>query len=102
MLPLNGEYAVSTCSAAGDPYYIDGSEPSAGLGRFMNHAPLDSSDNNVACVRGPYARETPREPPRLFIFARRDIEAGEELQWDYGPGFWASRGGEPSDAKLGA
>lgn len=94
---IDSEYAISTCSAAGDPFYIDGSDPSrSDLGRYMNHAPLGTPANNCACVRGAYSRATMREPPALHIFARRDIKAGEELQWDYGADYWSKRGGAPS------
>jgi len=97
-VPLDGAYAISTCSARGDPFYVDGSDPGAGIARFMNHAPVGSSANNVACVRGAYKRASPREPPTLLVFARRSIAAGEELSFDYGSSYWAKRGGDPTEA----
>ena len=94
-LASNGEYAISACSAAGDPFYIDAADPSSGLGRYMNHAAIGERACNAACIRGAYSQAARREPPPLHVFARRDIEAGEELQWDYGSDYWAKRGGDP-------
>lgn len=88
---MSSEYAISACSAAGDQFYIDGAALDSGLGRFMNHAKLGELENNCACIRGAYRRDSPRAPPELHIFARRDIQAGEELQWDYGAEYWAER-----------
>ena len=31
--------------------------------------------------------------PRVLMYASKRIEAGEELQWDYGAGYWAAREG---------
>eukprot|EP00966_Prymnesium_polylepis_P054273 1254731-Prymnesium_polylepis.1 len=94
-LASNGEYAISACSAAGDQFYIDAADPASDLGRYMNHAAIGNRECNAACIRGAYTRAAQREPPPLHVFARRNIETGEELHWDYGSDYWAKRGGDP-------
>ena len=84
-------YAISTCNAAGTPFLIDASAPSAGIARYMNH----DSDPNIMCVRGAYSRQnnaadTP--PPIVHVFARRDIAAEEEMVWNYGDQYWERDG----------
>jgi hypothetical protein len=99
-VPRNGDYAITVCSADGDPFFIDASDDcaqhaAAGIGGFMNHAAAGDAACNCCCVRGPYTRETRRNAPSLHVFARRDIAVGEELQWDYGGAYWEKRGGDP-------
>ena len=50
--------------------------------RFMNHAPEGSPTNNVKAFMQTVAGGDTHRYPRFF--AIRDIEPGEELQWDYG------------------
>ena len=91
------DYAAGIQNAAGAQFVIDASDaddPQSGLGRYMNH---DSSDDgaNCECIRGAYAfadrEDIDALPPRLHLFTSRDVRAGEELCWDYGPAFWHGR-----------
>ena len=37
-------------------------------------------------------------PPRILMHALRDVEVGDELQWNYGDGYWAAHDGLVADA----
>lgn len=66
-------------------YFYDGIDPEKGApARYMNH---DGVEPNIR------RRTVKREalPPRVLMYAKNFIAAGEELQWDYGPGFWNAR-----------
>lgn len=86
------DYAVGVANAAGTEYIIDASDPAAGLCRYLNHAPTRGSYCNCACMRGAQLLELADDeaavPPRLHMFTRRDVAAGEELCWDYGDEYW--------------
>ena len=62
------------------------------VGRFVNH----SCEPNLSA----HAVRAGSLVPRLALFARRDIAAGEELTMTYGDGAEAAGGGE--SAALGA
>ena len=33
-------------------------------------------------------------PPRILMYALRDLHPGDEMEWDYGKGFWDAHGGK--------
>jgi SET domain-containing protein len=35
--------------------------------------------------------------PRILMYALRDIQPGDELEWDYGKGFWDAHGGKVTE-----
>ena len=74
---------VDGCAEA---LYIDAASVSkSNLARYMNHA-VTGGGQEPTC----YAL-TLRDPPRLMLFALRDVLVGEELVWDYGTKYWAGR-----------
>ena len=81
------DYAVGIKKSDGTISFVDAAnERKSGLARFMNH---DGERPNVA-------RKTlfDGSMPRVVMYTTRHIEAGEELQWDYGPGYWAAKPGQ--------
>jgi len=81
-------YAISVCNAWGDPFLVDASDPTSGLGCYMNH---DGTEPNCQCVRSAFTRSSDRPgapPPVLHVFTKRAIEVGEELRWNYGEKYW--------------
>mmetsp|Transcript_909 Transcript_909/g.1055 ORF Transcript_909/g.1055 Transcript_909/m.1055 type:complete len:225 (-) Transcript_909:141-815(-) len=82
-----GRY-VATIPAApwsGNPTFIDGADPSkSGLARFMNSMP--KADANVVWRKqrfGPQAGN-------MYFYASCNIEAGEELCFEYGEQYWGA------------
>ena len=70
----------------GPETFIDAADPKkSNIARFMNHG-TSAQALNVKRVR----RKWPQEP-RVLFFAARDIEAGEELCFDYGNDYWEGR-----------
>ncbi|XP_065054497.1 N-lysine methyltransferase KMT5A-A-like isoform X1 [Rhopilema esculentum] len=57
-------------------YCIDATKESGRLGRLLNHS---KTENNVCTRIFPI-----KDEPRLILVAKRDIESGEELLYDYG------------------
>ena len=70
--------------------YIDAVAPQSGQGRYMNH----SREPNCMCWT---MEATAESPPRAMLFTMSDIEAGEELVWNYGKDYWRDR---PAGAEL--
>eukprot|EP00316_Scyphosphaera_apsteinii_P012988 CAMPEP_0119308764 /NCGR_PEP_ID=MMETSP1333-20130426/12752_1 /TAXON_ID=418940 /ORGANISM="Scyphosphaera apsteinii, Strain RCC1455" /LENGTH=227 /DNA_ID=CAMNT_0007312609 /DNA_START=18 /DNA_END=701 /DNA_ORIENTATION=+ len=80
------DYAVGIRGRDGGMMFVDAAHPSSGLGRFINHS---SRHANVA-------RRTLHdsdEGPRVLMYTKQAIAPGEELQWDYGNGYWAAHSG---------
>lgn len=67
VLGRRGGAFLANCFRFGDETYLD---PDAGLGRYLNH-----SCRPNAAIR--------KRDNKLFLFAARDIEAGEEIVIDY-------------------
>ena len=67
-----------------DGLYID-AQHSRHFSRFFNHDVEWSC--NLAIVHG----YDPRFGPIIRMFAARDIAAGDELTFDYGPTYWKER-----------
>jgi hypothetical protein len=60
--------------------FIDAADPDlSGIARFMNHS---AARPNVKMEVDLLA-----EPPRVLMYAIRDIEPGDELVWNYGVGY---------------
>lgn len=70
------------------PSYIDGANPdSSGIARWMNHS------RRRANVRW----KKQRFGARMHFYAATDINAGDELMFDYGETYWTALGVEPID-----
>ena len=65
--------------------FIDGRDEQLGTpARYMNH---DGRRPNV----GRRSYIVPDGEPRILMYSLRDIEPGDELQWNYGDGYWMAR-----------
>jgi len=73
-----------------DDLFIDGEDAFvSGWCRFMNHAHESSTECNVETRSTKQIwNGTHYLPPRLYFWATRDIEVGEELSYDYGDEYW--------------
>jgi len=69
-------------------YTLDG-YPFGNVSRYINH---DLDDPNLFTVNV-LSEHHDREQVRICLFASRDIRPGEELSYDYGPGYVAARQG---------
>jgi len=67
-------------------YTLDG-YPFGNVSRYINH---DLDDPNLFTVNV-LSEHHDREQVRICLFASRDIRPGEELSYDYGPGYVAAR-----------
>lgn len=94
------DYACAIDNAAGTTFVIDAADAAdtrSNLARYMNHDA--SPDATCLTMRDAY-RYGDRDdmnaaPPALHIFTNREVDAGEELCWDYGQEYWnATREGE--------
>lgn len=81
------DYALGIKMPSGEMRFMDAADPhKSGLARFMNH------DRHNANVRRATKLDDPAGP-RVLMYTSKPIDAGEELQWDYGAGYWAAREG---------
>lgn len=85
------EYVVAVARPDGSQVYVDSERPigagsRSNLARFMNHD--DAAPN---CAMWTHLQSGGVDDPRLMLFALRDIAAGDELVWDYGPSYWRGR-----------
>jgi len=62
---------------------------SSHFSRYFNHAEFGNLETRFSDV----------DPHRIDFFASRDIDAGEELTFDYGPGYWRYRGQPDGDSR---
>ena len=86
-------YPAGDCRyvAAVGPWYIDGSDPDvkvSGLARWMNHA---REAANVEFRKQRFGKVA------MHFYAKRRIEAGEELLYDYGDEYWQAAGVQPNE-----
>ncbi|CAJ1951946.1 unnamed protein product [Cylindrotheca closterium] len=102
---LSGDYLFEL----GENKFLDGEDADiSGWCRFMNHATENSKACNVetsysvrkctaeaaaaaeeARIHGVvYSSDLEAAEPRVWFVAMRDIEAGEELSYDYGDSYW--------------
>jgi len=80
----HADYAVGIARADGSTVFVDAADRAeSNLARYMNHA--DGASAN--CHAWTLAEPT----PRVLLFAGADLEAGEELVWDYGESYWEGR-----------
>lgn len=83
---VTGDYVYAVTVPDGKPpIYIDSEdEDVGGWTRFVNH----SSDPEGCNLVPKSVHESWDGMPRVWFVAKRDIEAGEELCFDYGDGYW--------------
>jgi len=66
------------------PVFVDARDPAkSNPARYMNHASDDNCNVRKVKQRLPFRA--------LRLYAARDIQAGDELLWDYGPDYWRGR-----------
>ena len=81
------DYTAATRAPDGTMHFIDGRDEVLGTpSRWMNH---NDKPNIGRRSFFPTAGE-----PRILLYALRDLRAGDELEWDYGDGFWAAHAGK--------
>lgn len=83
---MSGDYLFDM----GDDLFIDGEDADcSSWSRFMNHAAEGTTECNVEtrCTRQIWDGEKYVQP-RLWFVAKRDIQNGEELSYDYGDEYW--------------
>jgi hypothetical protein len=74
------DYAVGVKKTNGIVTFIDAVNPGlSGLARYMNHS---AARPNVKMQTDVVAN-----PPRVLMYATKDIEPGDELVWNYGIGY---------------
>ena len=76
----------------GNGAYIDASN-SGHASRYINH---DEHGNLVPSLSRTDSSAVGVGTDRIDFYATRQIEPGEELTFDYGLGYWAARGSDPS------
>lgn len=70
--------------ATGEMHFVDGIDEVLGHpSRWMNH---DDRRPNVG--RRSFFPTEPGAKPRILMYALRDLNVGDELQWSYGEGYW--------------
>ena len=74
--------------AAVGPWFIDGADPESGLARWINHA---RGAANVEFRKQRFGKTA------MHFYAKRRIEAGEELLYDYGDEYWQASGVQPNE-----
>lgn len=78
------DYAVGMTRPDGTSVYIDAADPAeSNVARYMNHADGPAANCCAWTIVEP--------APRVLIFASEDVEAGDELVWDYGESYWEGR-----------
>ena len=65
-------------------FSIDATAESGRLGRLLNHSRTDPNCYTKVVWFRNEMRRPKQEMPHLTIVARRDIQPGEELTYDYG------------------
>jgi len=73
---------------SGTMHFIDGRDVALGSpSRWMNHASVQPNVGRRSFF------PPDGSAPRILMYALRNMDVGDELQWDYGDGYWAARGG---------
>mmetsp|Transcript_17195 Transcript_17195/g.55501 ORF Transcript_17195/g.55501 Transcript_17195/m.55501 type:complete len:249 (-) Transcript_17195:186-932(-) len=74
---------VDTLALLGEPIYTDAADPArSGIARWMNSLP--EGECNVRKRKQRFGGQR----GRMFFYAARPIEPGEELTFDYGAAYW--------------
>ena len=82
------DYTAATRTPDGRMFFIDGRDPHLGEpGRWMNH---NDGQPNVG-RRSFFPKDA---PPRILMHALNDLYPGDELEWDYGKGYWDAHSGK--------
>ena len=92
-LEEGSRYVVAVASPMGEPWFIDArDEDQVSPGRWLNHAKDGTDACNVgnSCYFPLNGLDV-----RLCMVTLRDVRAGQELQWDYGDGYWDALGQLP-------
>lgn len=77
-IPTTGDYLYRV----ENDLFIDAEDPDvSSWARFINHA-------SEANLQGKSLAKSYTGEPRVWFVARRDIEPGDELTWDYGDDYW--------------
>ena len=85
------DYCAALRAPDGTMTFIDGRDERLGSpSRFMNHN--DARPNVGRRSFFPVGGK-----PRILMYALRDIQPGDELEWDYGKGFWDAHGGKVTE-----
>jgi SET domain-containing protein len=83
------DYTAAIRAPDGAMHFVDGRDPQTGSpSRFMNH------DDEQPTVGRRSFFPPDGSSPRILMYALREIHTGDEMQWDYGPGFWAAHRGK--------
>lgn len=78
------DYAVGIKMPDGGIKFVDAAdERKSGLARFINHSRRRANVRRATKLDG--------EHPRVLMYTTKPIQAGEELQWDYGEGYWQAQ-----------
>lgn len=80
----NNEYCFEYLYAPGiaSPYTVD-AQTQSGIARFINHSSEKMNlENTIVTVGG---------INHVVLFAKRAIDKGEQLTYDYGPDYWSKR-----------
>ena len=83
------DYTAALRAPDGTMSFVDGRDELLGTpSRWMNH-----NDKQPNVGRRSYF---PRDgsPPRILMYALRELHAGDELEWDYGKGYWDAHAGK--------
>ena len=87
------DYALGIKLSNGQMCFVDAVDPaSSGLARYINHSAKRPNVKRKTVLSGPDGGK-----PRVLMYARRTISAGEELLWDYGQGYVDSHAGMVED-----
>jgi hypothetical protein len=88
------DYAVGVKKMNGIVTFIDGVDPAiSGLARYMNHS---AARPNVKMHTDVVA-----DPPRVLMYAIKDIKPGDELVWNYGIGYVQAHPNLVEDVEAG-
>lgn len=84
------DYCAALRNPEGRMFFVDARDERQGHpARWMNH-----NDKKPNVGRRSFFPTDGAGKPRILMYALRDLHSGDELQWDYGDGFWAAHGGK--------
>jgi SET domain-containing protein len=81
---ITGTYLYGVVIPNGEAIYVDAEDEYQSLWtRFINHASPPDANVNPKSIHESFDGK-----PRVWFVANRDIEAGEEICFDYGDDYW--------------